>query len=410
MLKDQKGLAHLGFFILLLLVLLAISFIGWKVFEKNRSGGFNSPANIFKTSDNPEEDAIKAGKFLSGGKCHGTDKLTFTHLPMREEDFSILIPYGLVVGGHVSPIDHQYFGPADFKSPRDAYPVYAMADATITEITQRTNERGTEYRFVFAYSCTSLYYYDLVTSLVGKVKEAYEKDRKNINLPVKAGEQVGKIGGQTLDFAVWNTEKRLTGFIVPEHYEGEAWKIFTDDPYPYYTSALRQLLIERNPRTTEPIAGKIDYDIDGKLIGNWFQVGTNGYHAYDNRQQEYWKGHISFVPNHYDTSVFVISIGDFGGQAMQFVALGNNPNPAAVDTSTGLVKYQLRQYSYIKADGSFWDGNSITKNPKVRANMQDFGCILVQLTAARNLKAEPFPNKSCSSITNFTASAKTYER
>ena len=27
-------------------------------------------------------------------------------------------------------------------------------------------------------------------------------------------------------------------------------------------------------RTAEPISGKIDYDLDGKLIGNWFVAGS----------------------------------------------------------------------------------------------------------------------------------------
>lgn len=406
---DERGFHHI-FLLLTVVVIAIVGLVGWRVFKNQSNSNSLGTSGILSSNDPAEEKAIKAGKYLSSGKCEGTDKVKLTHLPMKESDFSIVIPYGLVVGGHVTPIDHQYFGPADFKSPRDVYPVYAMGDATITEITERTNERGTEYRFVFTYSCTSLYYYDLVTSLVGKVKEAYDKDRRNINLPVKAGEQVGKIGGQTLDFAVWDTEKPLTGFINPSSYDGEAWKIYTADPYPYYSDELRALLAQRNPRTTEPIAGKIDYDIDGKLIGNWFAQGTGGYHAVDNREQEYWQEHLSFSPNHYDVAVFVISIGNFGGEAMQFVALGNTPNPAQVDTSTGLVKYQLRQFSYIKANGSFWDGNSLTKNPKVRANVQDFGCLLVQLVSARSLKAEPFPNKPCPSIPSFTQSATTYER
>jgi hypothetical protein len=404
----QYGFHHV-FLPLLIIVLGAIGFVGWKVFNKNSADG-GSPSAILKSKEPADQKAIKAGKFISGGKCEGTGKLTFTHLPMREQDFNVLIPYGLVVGGHVTPIDHQYFAPRDYKSARDTYPVYAMADATITDIQPRTNERGTEYRFVFAHSCTSLYYYDLVTSLTGKVKEAYDKNRRDINLPIKAGEQVGAIGGQTLDFAVWNTEKPLTGFINPASYDGEGWKIYTDDPYPYYTPQLRALLIERNPRTVEPIAGKIDYDIDGKLIGNWFEKGTGGYRSESNKKMEYWGGHLSIAPNHYDPSAFVISLGDFAGEAAQFAAQGNSPDPASVGVDTGLVKYSLQKFGYNKPDGTPWDNMSIIKNPKLRANGPIEGCLLVQLTDKRLLKAESFPKKNCSAIAGFTASAKTYER
>jgi hypothetical protein len=354
------------------------------------------------------EKAIAAGKSLSGGKCEGTDKLTFTHLPMKESDFGFLIPYGDVIGGHVTPIDHEYFTPALYNSPRDSYPVYAMADANIVDIQPRTNDRGTEYRFVFAHSCTSLYYYDLVTSLTGKVKEVYEK-HGDINIPIKAGDQVGAIGGQTLDFALWDTEKPLTGFINPASYDGEAWKMYTTDPFPSYTPELRTFVESRDPRTAEPIAGKIDHDIDGKLIGNWFLKGSGGYHDRSNTAQDYWKVHLSIAPNVYDPSVFVISLGDFGGQALQFVATGNTPDPATVGVDSGLVKYDLMKYQYTKADGSPWDNMAYTKNPRPVTNGGSQGCLLVQLTDTRELKAESFPGKLCET-TSFDASAKVYER
>lgn len=410
--RSHAGFHHIAF-LLVALVLGVIGFVGWKVLDKNRITGQNGQgtSKILISGDSAQDKAVKAGKYISGNKCQGTDKLTFTSLPMKKEDFSILIPYGLVVGGHVTPIDHQYFSPADYKSKRDAYPVYAMADATITDIQPRTNDRGTEYRFVFAHSCTSLYYYDLVTSLTGKVKEAYDKNQRNINLPIKAGEQVGAIGGQTLDFALWDTSKPLTGFINPASYDGESWKIYTTDPYPSYTPELRTLLIERNPRTVEPIAGKIDYDIDGKLIGNWFVAGSGGYgNGGGSRGLEYWGTHLSIAPNHYDPSAFVISLGDFAGQASQFAAQGNNPDPATVGVDTGLVKYSLQKFGYSKPDGSQWDNMSLIKGPKLSANSSVEGCVLVQLIAARSLKAESFPGKSCSSVSGFTASAKTYER
>lgn len=408
MLKNQKGIAHLGLF-LVVLVLGTVGFVGWKVFEKNRAG---NPAEFLNVTDPSEDQATAAGKYLSSGKCQGKGKLTFTHLPMRPQDFSILIPYGLVVDDHVTPIDHQYFAPADYKSPRDAYPVYAMADATITDIQPRTNERGTEYRFVFTHSCTSLYYYDLVTSLTGKVKEAYEKDRRNINLPVKAGEQIGAIGGQTLDFAYWDTDKPLTGFIKPSSYVAEAWKIYTADPYPRYTTELRELLTARNPRVAEPIAGKIDYDQPGKLIGNWFLEGTNGYAGRSGTQgPTYATGHLSFAPEHFDPSFFVISMGNYNGQPEQFVTRSNSPNPADVSQQSGLVKYELVQLNYLKAGGSFWDRTSFTKPIKADNSNSVVGTVLVQLIDGGNkLRFEAFPNKTAGQVPGFTSAAKTYER
>lgn len=407
--RDERGFHHIGL-LLLVVVLIVIAFVGYRVLKQNSA---DSPSKIINSSEPAASKAVKAGQLLTHGQCRGTDKLTFTHLPMRPQDFSILIPYGLVVGDHVTPIDHQYFAPADYKSKRDAYPVYAMADATLTEVEPRTTERGIEYRMVFAHSCTSLYYYDLVTSLTGKVKAAYDnRSRGGLNLKLKAGEQIGKIGGQTLDFAYWDTDKPLAGFIKPASYDAEAWKLYTADPYPRYTDELRKLLIARNPRVAEPIAGKIDYDQPGKLIGNWFLEGTNGYAGHRGTQGgSYATGHLSFAPEHFDPSFFVISMGNYNGQPAQFVTKANKPDPADVTEKSGLVKYELVQLNYLKADGSFWDRASFAKPIKADNSNTVVGVVLVQLTDGGNkLKFQAFPNKTAGQVSGFTAAAKTYER
>ena len=38
---------------------------------------------------------------------------------------------GLMVGGHVTPIDHQYYLPTNFRSAPDTYPVYSPIDGFI---------------------------------------------------------------------------------------------------------------------------------------------------------------------------------------------------------------------------------------------------------------------------------------
>lgn len=217
---------------LLLVILIALAVIvvggGIVILVRRESGSSTNP--LTNPTDRGTSEAVKAGQDLSHGNCSGEGPGTLTRSPMDPDDFSIIIPYGLMVGGHVTPIDHQYFAPKDYKSPRDAYEVYAMADSHLVDIGPRTNERGTEYRLVFSLTCTFLYYYDLVTSLAPDIKAEYDK-KKNasgyavVDIPVKAGQLIGKIGGQTLDFAVWDTTKPLTGFVNPASYVGERWKI-----------------------------------------------------------------------------------------------------------------------------------------------------------------------------------------
>jgi hypothetical protein len=67
----------------------------------------------------------------SRGKCEGQGTVQFGTLPMKPEDFSVYLPYGMLADAHVTPIDHSYFSPAVFNSPRDAYEVRAIADGGV---------------------------------------------------------------------------------------------------------------------------------------------------------------------------------------------------------------------------------------------------------------------------------------
>jgi len=372
----------------------------------------NSKDDHGKTSgsnaESESDPAIEKGYELSHGACEGRGSVTLSTSPMEESDFSYVIPYGLMVGAHVTPIDHMYFVPAEWDSLRDAYTVRAMADARLVSIEYRNGD----YRIVFAHTCTFFTYYDLVTSLTPRLEEEFEKNRSgnyaSVNILVSEGDLIGYIGGQTLDFAVWDTETELDGFVVPEHYESEPWKIHTADPYNYYSEELHELLTEKNIRTAEPISGKIDYDIDGKLVGNWFLEGTNGYQGLV--QSNYWSGHLSFVYNHIDPDAIMISIGDFYGEAKQFAVKGNEPDPEDVDMTSGLVKYTLIDFEYIKSDGKSWDRISLEKNIKMKGTSQIHGCILVQMIEDRRIKVETFPNINCSSTNEFTEELRIYER
>lgn len=367
-----------------------------------------------------ETEAVKAGKILSHNSCEGTGSVTLTHLPMKEQDFAFLIPYGLVVGAHVTPIDHQYFSPTVFNSPRDTYEVRAMADGVIVDIQRRSggslpgaSSSSEEYRIVFMHTCTFFTYYDLVTSLAPKVKAEFERVQSGVSTEglkykVKAGELGGYIGGRTLDFAVWDTEKPLTGFVNPESYESELWKIYTADPYDYYSDELKEILTKRNLRTAKPIAGKIDYDIDGKLIGNWFEEGTNGYEGKE--RSKYYAGHLSIAPDHLDPNGIIVSLGDFGGEPKQFAVPAGSPDPSQVSTESGLVKYDLVDFVYKTGDGKFWDRNSLSRGLTLEPSGEGHGCVLFLLVESRKLRVESFPGVKCTSVSGFTAKAKYYVR
>lgn len=397
-----------------LVLLAAYFFIIKKHPAEKTSTGSNLITNLINKVSSPQStQAEKDGKSLSNGNCKGDEKRKLTHLPMKLEDFSMIIPYGLVVGDHVTPIDHQYFSPTIFHSERDKYEVYAMADANLVEIQPRVKPEYTEYRLVFSMSCKLFYYYDLVTSLTPELMAEIDPNKFNspVNIPVKAGQLIGRIGGQTLDFAVWDMDVNLKGFIVPDHYKEERWKIHTVDPLEYYSEELKAQALSKYFRTAEPISGKIDYDIDGKLVGNWFLRGSNGYEGLKRQSTEgYSKTHLAIVPNHLDPTVYMISFGNFGGKFKQFAAKPGTPDPTTVGVATGLIKYELFDLFFTKVNGQRWESMTLEKNLKPNLSESSYGCVLFQLQEERILQMENFPNQSCDSISNFTKNASLYER
>lgn len=375
-------------------------------------------SNVIHQSTNG--DPLDLRYAWSRGKCEGKGMVQFGTLPMKPEDFSVYLPYGLVTDAHVTPIDHGYFSPAVFRSPRDTYEVRAIADGVIVQIGTRNKiigdenhnqAKATEYRLDIEHTCDLYSYFDLLTSLSPEIKSELEEAGGEFfsgRIPIKEGQVIGRIGGQTLDFAVYNNDLRL-GFINPQNYQAEPWKIHTDDPFKYFKEPTKSILISKNARKTEPLAGKIDYDIDGKLIGNWFAEGTNGYMG--KNQDRYWDGHLAVVYDYIDPTQIRFSIGNFNGKAAQFGIKGNLPDPAQVDISAGLIKYELTAYDYYdKSTGERWTGMDPMKEPVSQNTNEIRGTILLQLLENRKLKLEVFPGQTANQVSGFTSKARIYER
>lgn len=387
----QRGFAHLGLLVVVLVVLAAVIGVGVRVLTKNDGQSGANQQTAAWTKD-----------------CTSPARVQMTHLPMKMSDVASFTPYGLVAGAHVTPIDHLYFYPKP--GPRDTYPVYAMADGYITEITTRAVQvdsgkpRPPEYRYMIQHSCQTISYFDLITkiddSILAEHPDATTKGMQG-RFPVKAGQIVGWIGEQSLDTAIYNMDLVLPGFITPSMYDAEPWKVHTDDFLSYFSEAHQAEIQKINKRKGEPYSGKIDYDQPGKLIGNWFKEGTNGYAGASNygvgdgTGRGYWSGHLAIFYHVIDPSMIIVSIGEFkDGDPQYFAVTGNTPDPADVSKASGLVKYEL-----IRAP----HGEEIITDTKV------MGVALFQVLDGEKLRAEFFPDKTGDEVTGFI-SPMTYER
>ena len=414
---SADGFAH--FLALIIVIVLAVVvFAGYRVWKGQ--GGIPS---IFDGAKTKELNLVK-GERVDNQGCDGSGTIDFGTSPMDPKDVGVILPYGGMIGAHVTPIDHMYFSPIVFNSPRDTYEVQAMADGLITSISERTQNvtdtnNGTpkeaEYQMKFWYTCDFASYYDLITSLSPRLKTEFDANKKNggyanVQIKVKEGEVVGRIGGQTLDFAVYDYTKILPGFIVPEHYLAESWKLHVVDPFQYFKEPVRTQLLALNPRQVEPREGKIDYDQDGKLVGTWFKEGNNGFGNTGGRNSTPWRAHLSIVYDSLDPEMVIVSIGDYGGQSQQFAVKGNTPDPAKIGEGE-VVKYELVQVDHYRTStNQLWDRMHAYNDLKGRPGAYVKGTALVQLTAPRKLKFEAFPGKTANQVTGFDNNAIVYER
>lgn len=345
----------------------------------------------------------------SGGKCEGEGSVPFINSPMKIEDIGIIEPYGIMVDAHVIPTSHGYISPINFHSQRDSYPVFAIADGFIVNVSHRGQFIGDtqkdrltdEYQIYFEYSCTFYSYYDLLTSLAPEIETEVGKlsgfDHKQVRIPIKTGQLVGRVGGQTVDFAVWNFEKQPAYFANPASYMGDEDRFYLDDMFVHFVEPIQSQLLAKNIRKKEPRSGTVAYDKKGKLVGNWFLEGSNGFQGPKEEQGKigarYWDGHLSISYDFINPERIKFSIGNFNGKAAQFTVSGNSPDPSLIGVESGKVTYELM--------------SSISRNETEGIFK---GTVLLELIDSETLKLEIFPEKTKDQISVFTQNAKMYHR
>ncbi len=324
-----------------------------------------------------------------------------------------------------TPIDHGYFyiKGAMEQPPRQAS-VHAPLAGTITSVTRTVRHGGVngdydDYALTIEATCTFRVRFSNLVSFGGglaeKVGQLRADEHATPNYKVQEGELLGYTGLPTaygIDVWVENDDSTLTGFINPQQYaDAEAWKLHMVDLFDYTTEPLKSQLLALDMREASPRWGKIDYDIDGKLVGNWFRQGSGGYGGNRHLGEGYWDGHLSVVYDGNDPTQSDVSFGNYQGQPQQFAVIGNTPDPAQVGQATGAVAYQLGQIETYRGDtGELWDHRSFLPHIRTRAGTSVMATVLFQLVSDRQLKVEIFPGRTVAQIQGFDASALVYER
>ncbi|MEK7171268.1 MAG: hypothetical protein AAB774_03110, partial [Patescibacteria group bacterium] len=89
--------------IIIVIVLLIAGGAGYLAQRKFRAREAVAIPSADSSQSEKDSAAIKAGKQLTNNNCKGDGPGVLTRLPMDEPDYSMILPYGLMTGGHVTP-------------------------------------------------------------------------------------------------------------------------------------------------------------------------------------------------------------------------------------------------------------------------------------------------------------------
>ncbi len=308
--------------------------------------------------------------------------IKFTKPVIPLDKMAASIPYGMMIGGHVTPIDHAYLGITSLtkdvalRTDGDWVPVTAPADGTIIELSSLGSPNTS--RVVINHGCNLYSVYMVLNKpsgvLANYVSELASKGSVSLSIKVKAGDEFGRQRDNMLDFNVFDGTQWLPGFANPQAYlSQDAWKPYTADFLPFFSDEIRSGIEKWMQKTTSPRTGKIDWDVIGTASGNWFIDGTNGYGGNQNSlyekatsqvgggfvegKNEYSWSHLAIAPHEVDSSQWVFSTGwwsDPKGDATQLLMVigAGQVTPDKLTASSGAVTYQLAQISYTEPAGS----------------------------------------------------------
>jgi hypothetical protein len=364
----------------------------------------------------------------SSQACKGKGPRTITASPIAPKDILYIQPMGLMTGGHVTPIDHGYFYIKGAQAaPPSQAAVYAPFDGNVSFVTRdvrngdpRNTAAGStynDYALTIEATCTFRMHFSNLVSFTGGLERAVgalaANSKATPNYTVKSGELIGYTGLPTaygIDVALENDDLTLKGFVRRAQYK-ESWKTHIADIFHFMKQPLKSQLLALDERDAKPRWGKIDYDIDGKLVGNWFRLGSGGYTGLQHGAEGYWDGHLAVVYDGNDPTQIEVSFGSYQGSPQQFAVVGNAPDPATVGVATGVVKYELGQIERYSADsGAPWDNMHYVPHIRARAGTDVNGTVLLQMVGKRSLKMEIFPGKRAAAVSGFDAGALMYER
>jgi hypothetical protein len=278
---------------------------------------------------------------------------------------------------HTIPTDHIYFitvNPDVFPIVRDSVrrTVRAAASGVVTYI---LSPSGADNKVGVLVTNDFTYYID----------HMLPRADLHVGSIVHAGDSIGTTNpGGGIDLGAYDlSTPRLSGLVNTTRYPEP--QLHTVSPIRYYAEPLRSQLYARVKRNAADKDGKTDFDIKGRLIGNWYDQSVNGI---ESQTSTGWPKSLAFVYDNFDPAVPRISIGGTISSPFLGTTAPGAPRFEDVGITSGVVSYSIR---YTR-----------------ETNIQ-FGLMLVQMLAEDRIRVEVFESQTLSAA-SFDGNARIYVR
>lgn len=370
-----------------------------------------------------------------GQKCEDKTSVKYSASPIDVQEVSFILPMGELREGHIIPGDHAGIIHQTYPTSTPTK-IFAPADGTIVRVERHPYQPPSgypqnirHYHVYLVHSCTFFTGFVHITDFTPEVlaasrelkglhdKELTQMENILVNIPVKAGQQIGAAWSfELLGIVTVDLTKTNTGYLRPESYKAENWRMHSVSSFDYFEEPLKSELHAKNPRKAEPLGGKIDFDIEGKIVGNWFEEGSEGFRDESKPPRQcgnfpcpYWEGHLALVYDFIDPAQLRVSVGFNPGleKGTPYGVKGDSPDFKDIGVEDGLVTYELVGLKDVSREkGYVSETEIVTESDESKV----LGTMLVQLLEKGKLKMEIFPGKTASQVTGFTSNALMYER
>ena len=256
--------------------------------------------------------------------------LVFRVSPIDQAAIRWITPLGnLNPPDHTQPTDHIYFyfaAPDAGESPvarRATF--FAPADGIVETL---LGGAQLESKIFIRATSTLQYYLDHIIPDTTLARGA----------AVTAGQRLGTTGSAyAVDLGVINQAVTLA-FVNPARYISDT--LHADAPLKYFEEPLRSQLYARVQRLGSDLDGRIDYDVAGRLAGNWFGELVPA-------------AQLAFAYDTYDPSQVRIAFANAFVTGGVFAIAAGSPAPRDVSAANGLVRYtQTRATTGLPVGGT----------------------------------------------------------